>query len=850
MSVMQSKFLAKHSAPKRNLFCLPILALAFCASSGWAQAPAVVIDSQQILANTAYSNPQSIAVSQNGTVYVANFGANNILALTPNLPGLVTPTVVPTGSYVLSGPVSLALDANGDLFVGDAPATGGRIIELTGNGQGGLTGAATVVYQGAPLGNPISLAVDNAGTLFIGNLPAGQFFGGSIYSLAGGTIQQLPITGLNASFTPAALLRDSANHLYMADNGEYPTTLGGIYVVADTGGAATTVPTGEFVINTPSGLAFDAAGDLEILTFLGTGSPNGGTGPNNGEQVVIIPAASPTTPYILPNVGIGVSSGLALDPNGNVDVIDGQNGQVVQLALGPANLGSVPLGGTGAAVQFNLELNQPATIFGTKILTQGDVSTELTMAAGGTCTTGDHTNLGTGGYAISPYFPYTCLANFEGTPSYPGIRSSAVEVTSSATTVLGTAYAYQTGQAAAEVTYPVNTRETARNFQAPEAVAISGLDKTVYVADTQAGVVYSLNGLGGAAPKAVPTGTLLAAPSALALDGAGDLFIADYNKAYVVEVPVSGAAAFVLTNIPTGLLQHPIALAFDYLGNLYIGDGGPEPQNVGPGEPGYIVKVPVTGTAFKMTIPTNVSILFPQALATDPLTANLLIGDGGAVADYPNGQVVQLSANGATATVVTPNAVVDPTGLAVDPADDLYVLDGVTETITAVPPKTAGPQFLVQFNNTALTTASALAISAGGQSFIVANGGKTSGNLYYLNGNASTLSFGDVKVGTPSPAQTATVLNIGNLQLKLGSPYYTNTTGNNRAFSFGNSTTCTNALELNSSAACTINVQFTPQFLGRTTQQTVIDSNAYNTGGPVLLLEGTGTAGGLHRRER
>jgi sugar lactone lactonase YvrE len=835
MSVMQSKFLAKHSAPKRKLFCLPILALAFCASSGWAQAPAVVIDSQQTIAK-GYTAPQGFAVSQNGTVYVANTNANNILAVTPNLPGLGTPTVVATGGYVLTAPQAVALDANGDLFVADAPSTGGRIIELTGNGQGGLTGAATLIHQGAPLGIPISLAVDNAGTLFVGNLPAGQEYGGNIYSLAGGTLQQLPITGLNAYFTPSALLRDTANNLYIADIGFPGNTLGGIYVVGDTGGAAQTVPTGEFVINGPSGLARDAAGDLYILTYLGTAPPNSG-GANNGDQVVIIPAASPTTPYILPNVGIGSSSGIALDPNGNTDVLDVLNGQVVQLALGPANMGSVPLGGTGPAVQFNLELNQPATIYGTKILTQGDVSTELTMAAGGTCTTGDHTTQGTGN-AISPYFPYTCDANLEGTPTYPGLRTSAIEVTSSATTVLDTGYAYLTGQAAAEVTYPVNATVTATNLQIAEALAISGNNKTVYVADYGAGVVYSTNGLAGATLTPVPTGTLLSAPSALALDGAGDLFIADYNNADVVEVPISGAAASVV-NLPTGLLQHPIALAFDYLGNLYIGDGGPAGQNAGASDPGYIVKVPVTGTAFKMSIPTNVSVIFPQSLSTDPLTANLLIGDGGDAADYPDGQVVELSANGATATVVTPTAVVDPTGLAFDPADDLYVLDGVNNTITALPPKAQGGQFLVQFTKTTLTSASAMAISAGGQSFIVANIGATS-SLYYLNGNASTLNFGSVNYFNLSPPQTATVLNIGNLPLKTSTPYYSYPSGNTFQFPISNTTTCSNGLVLNLSGSCDFNVQFIPFFLGQTKQTTVFHSNAYNTAVPVLTLEGTG----------
>ena len=52
MSVMPLRFLAKYSP----FFCLPVLSVAFCASSARAQAPAVVIDAQQVL-GTGYNSP-------------------------------------------------------------------------------------------------------------------------------------------------------------------------------------------------------------------------------------------------------------------------------------------------------------------------------------------------------------------------------------------------------------------------------------------------------------------------------------------------------------------------------------------------------------------------------------------------------------------------------------------------------------------------------------------------------------------------------------------------------------------------------------------------------------------------
>jgi hypothetical protein len=243
MSVMPSRFLAMCSSSKWKIFSSSILAVVFSASGAWAQAPSVLVDAQQTIA-TGFSTPQSIAVSKNGTIYIADTNNNQIVAI---VNGVKTP--VATGTFVLMTPQALTLDANGDLFVGDTPTTGGtsfgRIIELAGDGKGNLTGVATLVFSGAPLTNPWALAIDSAGTLFIGDYPPSQ--DGAIYSMvSGGTPQPLNVTGLNTPFSPAALLRDSLNNLYIADNGNFSGSNGGVYIVSDTGGAAQPVATGVF----------------------------------------------------------------------------------------------------------------------------------------------------------------------------------------------------------------------------------------------------------------------------------------------------------------------------------------------------------------------------------------------------------------------------------------------------------------------------------------------------------------------------------------------------------------------------------------------------------------------------
>jgi sugar lactone lactonase YvrE len=837
MSVMPSQLAAKYSGSKLKMFCFPVLGLVFCAVNAWAAAPPVVIDAQQIL-GAGYNNPQSIAVNNTnqGAVFIADTDNNQIIALLNGYSYAFTPT-----GFALSTPQALALDAQGDLFIGDTPTNNGnsygRVIEMTATG-GNLTGAAQLIFSGAPLTNPISLALDSTGTLFIGDYPPSG--AGAIYSLAAGgtTPQLLNITGLSPTVIPAALVRDSSTNLYIADNGSFS---GGVYIAPAAGGAAQPVATQSFVINQPSGLALDTAGDLFILSLLGTGS-----GYNPGQQVVVVPAASPSNPYILPNNGIGTSSSMAFDAQGNLDVLDSADGEAFQLNyVNPTPMGYVNLGQTGPQILFNFEFNAPTTLGGFRIVSQGDVSTDLTQTGGGNCVTGSVHNLPNGGPTLSPFYPYSCIEYYEGTPTYPGLRTSAILVRGANSTILASTPVYQVGFAGAEITYPLNASASATGLQQPQAVAISGQNNTVYVADTQAGIVYSTSGVNGSTLTPVSTGTIsLQAPSALALDAAGDLFIADFNLGEVIEVPTTTGLAPSVVIAPGGLLQHPIALTVDFLGNLYVGDAGPGGVNAGSGNPGYVVKLPAGGAAYKMTLPATVSIVFPQALATDPYNADLFIGDGGdsSVA----GQVFGVTPDGSVGATIPLSNVTNPTGLAFDPAEDLYVLDGTANTITVAPAYGSAPLYVLDFDNTSLAAASAFAMSAGGQSFVIANiGTGSSNNLVFVNGNSSTLSFGNVAEGSQSQSMTATEYNIGNAPLTLASPYYTTETANS-AFNILTSSTCGANVALVSAASCSINIQFAPVFIGDTSQQITVDSNAYNgkTGNPILTLQGTGTGTG------
>jgi sugar lactone lactonase YvrE len=840
--MMLSRVVDGYFRRAQALFAYSAVAVTLTASSAFGQAPPVVVDAQQTI-GSSYNNPQSVAVAPNGTVYVADTNNQQVLQLTTNLPGASTQTKVSTNQYRLNGPTAVAVDANGDLFIADIFNFAGfigylQVIEVVAQ-NGVLSNNVQRLYANLDFFNvpmPTSIAVD-ANHVYLG-------VSSGIFTVANGNLTELNITGLPNGFVPQAIVTNSTS-LYFVNSA---ATGGGVYVAPDTGGSAQPIATGYYSPINPTGIALDSSGDLFVLSQL---LVNGKTSP----QVFEIPEGSPTTPYIIPSTGLVGATDMALDPSGNLDVVEignggGTSGLVTQLDYQNAiNMGSAPVyvSGTvtpGPAIPFNFEFNAATTLAGFKAVTLGDpgAANDVVSAGSGSCV-----NQALG--SVSAAEPYICEKPFETVPRYTGTRVSAIQVSGPSSSVLASSPVYESGTSGAQITYPLTATTTATPLSSPQGVAISGFNSTVYVADYGSGFVYSAGGLTGATLTQLPTGNItLVAPSAVALNGEGDLYVADFGLSpgttgKVIVVPTTTGKAPSVVNTGT-LLQHPISLAVDYLGNIYIGDAGVDGDAATSSNPGYVVKVPRNGVAAKMTIPSPAPIIFPQALATDGTNGNLYVGDGGDSATAI-GQVVEVSANGTTATTVAfPNqtAPTNPTGLSVDAAENLYVLDGKVSTITVVP-VSGNNAYQVGYVNPlsatpALAAPSALAMSAGAQSFVIANIGASVNSLVYLNGNSSTLAFSTVKTGT-SPSLPATVYNIGNATFKLGKP-----TETGAGFTILNSTTCFNGLTLGTSNSCAINVQFSPTKVQGYSGTIAVPSNAYNNGVPVLNLSGTGSLTG------
>jgi sugar lactone lactonase YvrE len=264
--------------------------------------------------------PQGVAVDSSGNLYIADTGNNVIRKLTPstssNCPNSITcftiATIAGTGtagysgdgaaatSATLNGPLSLALDSSGNLYIAD---TGNNVIRklvlstgvittVAGNGtqcQIPTTITAPTCGDGglatsAQLNTPAGIAVDSSGNLYIADqsdFVIREVSGGNISTVAGsyvsgGGCQTLITTCSSGSATsaqlnnPQAVTVDSSGNIYIADTGNNvirKVSSGTIATVAGNGTAGYSgdghSPTNSEFLS-PNALTFDSTGTLYI----------------------------------------------------------------------------------------------------------------------------------------------------------------------------------------------------------------------------------------------------------------------------------------------------------------------------------------------------------------------------------------------------------------------------------------------------------------------------------------------------------------------------------------------------------------------------------------------------------
>ncbi len=497
-----------------------------------------------------FNGPTGLTFDRAGNLFVADTGNNMVRRIAPD--GTVAKVAgsgyagyggdgAPAISAGLNEPEGVAVDASGYLYIADTfnnrvrrVAADGSIATFVANGYPGFSGDGGPA-AGATLFFPTDVAVDAAGSLYIADLGDSRIrkvAAGIITTIAGGTALAPAADGFAATSIrlsgPTGLAVDAAGNVYIAEGsigsgsglteGDYRiwrvSTNGMLASVAGDGlnsfsGDAASASRAQ--LNTPSGMALDAAGNLYFADTMNHRvrriSPGG----------TIATVAGNALPGFSGDGGpatlaeLNTPTAVAVDPQGNLYIADSGNNRV------------------------------------RKVTTDGTVTT----FAGN----GNAALFGDGGPALAA--------------ALHGPRGVAFDAA-------GNLYIADTQNHCVRMVDPNGQISTVvPSLNAPRAVAVAP-NGILYVSDD--GIRVIAKGVTG-----ILGGTDKLQPPALAVDSAGNVYYTTGNQ--VQQVSANGAPSLVAGAgsccyagdggpASAALLNQPSGLAVDPAGNVYIADTG------------------------------------------------------------------------------------------------------------------------------------------------------------------------------------------------------------------------------------------------------------------------------------
>ncbi len=343
-------------------------------------------------------------------------------------------------------------------------------------------------------------------------------------------------------------------------------------------------------------------------------------------------------------------------------------------------------------------------------------------------------------------------------------------------------------------------------------------------------------------------GTGLSLPITVAVDGSGNLYIADEGNGRVVKVPPTDlACATSCTTIGTGL-SHPYGVAVDGSGNLYIADFGNNQ---------VFKETPTGGGSYTQSVLLNSSSnglninFHPISVAVDG-SGNLYI------ADYGNSQVLKETYTGGayTLSVVansSSNGLLHPQGVAVDGSGNVYIADtSNNRVLLEVLSGSSYSQSVIATrdapSNNGLSSPTGVAVDGSGNVYIADYGNNKVLKLDVSDAPsftfATTTAVGSTD--TTDGAQTATLYNLGNAALSFSIPGSGNNPSISTNFTLASSNTCPvtgsgagSPGSLALGASCTVAVDFAPTAVGSLVGSLVFTDNSTVTP-QTLSLSGKG----------
>lgn len=580
-------------------------------------------------------------------------------------------------------PETLAVDAAGNVFVADTYNSDIREITASGNvslyaGSADLSGSLDGVGTSALFNYPQGIAVDANDNVYVAdtsNQTIRRISSTGVVTTIAGTVG---VTGSSDGpgssaqfFYPQGMAIDSAGNVYVADSANdtiRKITPGGVVsTIAGTPGVAgsTDGPAATALFNGPDGVAVDASGNLYVTDTY-------------NDTIRVITVGTTTTVSTLagsPGIfgavdGTGAAArldhprGIGLDSFGNLFVADTFNGTirmitsagVVTTIAGTAyTAGSVD--GTAAAALFDgpwgLTVDAGNNLYVADF--DNDTVRRITPAAVVSTYAGTAPHPGTSnGTGVAAQFDAPLAASTD-----PSGNIYIADTSNSTIRKITSSGAVSTLAGSAGSVGSTDGTGSVAQFSGPQAL-VADAAGNVYVVDTgnntirkvtSAGVVSTLAGSAGAAGSSDGTGAAaqFSSPQGIVMDASGNLYVADTGNNVIREVTPAGVVTTVagtaaVSGGADGIgaaasFNTPIGLGIDTSGNIYVADSY-----------NYTIRVfaPTTGSV------TTLAGVAGQAGLSD-----------------------------GTGTDARFNV---PTGVALDAAENVYVMDSFYRTIRKITP--------------------------------------------------------------------------------------------------------------------------------------------------------------------
>jgi len=773
------------------------------------------------------------------------------------------------------GPDSLAANASGYVVISDA--TQGRIYELTPQGQ------ATVFGSSIGKWGSDAVTIDNAGNIYTSaaGLVHKTAPNGAVTTTDLGIESQIAsycesyapyegsgyVASCESGYGAYAMAVDPFGNLYLSFTDPF-----NFVVELPASGSPFILDTSPFNLNQPTGLAADRQGNVyigdpyndRIVVVTPVGSNNYGIGPpglnlegtnlnpggipvygggvqflgvdsqgniyvgstnywGGGNLLVEIPPDGQSYTVLPPNGGGAL--GIGVDADDNL-YFSNNNGKIVKYSTRYANFGSVPVGTTSTPVTLTFKLGEAGeNISNVAAFSLGSTS------AGEFATSGPLTCTGA---------PGTCSVPVTFTPAAPGVRSGGafayLSITDGSTTHPAPEYEvplYGTGTSANPVfdgaNLPYSVMQVSSSVLGTVGQSVTDGAGYTYVAIPSQNEVLAISP--GGASAVVNTGSYtLSDPKGVAIDGLGDLFIADTGNNRILkiywesQVQLNSSFAFdsQTSILPTSgiTLNGPTQLTTDAVGDLIV-------DNAGNGE---VDKVLLSGISYPLA--TGIQSLLGIALDT-----------AGDLYYISNFDVYEIPEATGLVTEVATSQLEAPTALAVDAGGTLYIADfylGIVEL------HTDGTVSVNSGNE--LYGAQTLSVSATG-ALLVGGPGAPAGHsgtvlVQIARTTPPALSFDTTPVGNTSPdsPQIITVSNAGNV-----TSTFTQLTYPTDFPESGSSTNVCIGTSLAPGGECILPIAFEPTTAGTLTEDVTFTATSLggaNTQASVPVT-GTGHQGGL-----